>query len=253
MDNKSVTIVTGGGRGIGRAIALRMAKETAVLIVGRTPKDLLSVRDEIIAGGGTASYIVGDVADPHTARRTVEYVVRDSSTVRNLVCNAGISKGGASESFDTGLWKEIHDVNVNGSFHFVKACLPFMLQEKRGAICLISSTAGLKGYSHNSAYVSSKHALVGMAKSLAVEHGKNGIISVAICPGFVESEMTTRSIASLMARRGCTETEARKRIAKVNPQQRIILPEEVAEMVAFVCSGKVPSLSGNPIILSGGE
>ena len=253
MERTAVTIVTGAGRGIGRAIALRMAKQTTVMVVGRTSEDLLSVRDEIIARGGSANYMAGDVADPETARRTIDFIVGGSSVVRNLVCSAGIAKSGATESFDTDLWKEILDVNVNGSFHFVKACLPHMLQEKRGAICLISSTAGLYGYSHTAAYCASKHALVGMAKSLAVEHGKNGIVSVAICPGFVESEMTTRSIRSLAARRGFTEAEARERIARVNPQRRIMPPEEVAETVAFICSGKASSLSGNPLVLSGGE
>ena len=252
MSASSVTIVTGAGRGIGRAIALRMAKETAVLVVGRK-SNLLSVYEEIIAGGGTASYIFGDVTDPETAKRAVEYIISGSLIVRNLVCNAGISKGGATEAFDTDLCKEILDVNVNGSFYFIKACLPHMLKEKRGTICLISSMAGLKGYSHSAAYTASKHALVGLAKSLAVEHGKNGIVSVAICPGFVESDMTTRSIKSLAARRKCTEAEARERIAFVSPQRRIMPPEEVAEMVAFVCSGKVPSLSGSPIVLGGGE
>jgi len=251
MDPTSVTIITGGGRGIGRAIALRMAKETAIAVVGRTRKDISSVGDEILANGGEVRLRVGDVTNPETAERVIEYC--SGLSIRNLVCNAGISKGGATESFEIGLWKEILDVNITGSFHFIKACLPHMLKEKRGTICLISSTAGLKGYSHSAAYVASKHALVGLAKSLAIEHGKNGIVSVAICPGFVESDMTTRSIKSLAARRGISEDEARERITRVNPQHRIIPAEEVAEAVAFVCSGKVPSLSGSALTLSGGE
>jgi len=252
MDAKSVTIITGGGRGIGRAIALRMARETAVMVVGRTEKDLVSACEEISAIGGDAYFVTGDVSDPTTARTASEACHFRGLTVRNLVCNAGLGKTGAIESFDDVLWKQIVDVNVHGAFHFIKACLPAMLGAKRGTICIMSSVSGLTGSTHNAPYVASKHALVGLAKALAKEHGKNGIVTVAICPGFVESEMTERSIRKRVELRGMTETEALEHIRNVNPQKRIIPAEEVAEMIAFVCSGKVPSLSGSALILSGG-
>ena len=128
-----------------------------------------------------------------------------------------------------------------------------MLQARHGVICLISSISGVKGYAYTAAYTASKHALVGLAKSLAQEYGRQGIVIVPICPGFVASEMTTRTIRGVMKRHGLSEEAAEQRVVRANPQRRIIPAEEVAEMVAFVCSGKVPSLSGNPLLLSGGE
>ena len=251
--NTEVAIITGGGRGIGRAIALRMAAETHVLIVGRTERDLTATCRMIRDAGGYADYVVGDAADPKTAQSAVMFAKEQGLLIRTLVCNAGIGKSGPIESFDESRWREIMDVNVNGSFYFIKACLPAMLKAGKGTICLLSSIAGVRGYAYSAAYTASKHALIGLARSVALEHGKHGIVAVPICPGFVESEMTTRTIHSIMERSGISEQGARSRVAHTNPQRRIIPAEEVAEAVAFVASGKVPSLSGNPLILSGGE
>ncbi len=252
MDTEALTIVTGGGRGIGRAIALRMAKETAVLVVGRTENDLNDVCGEITRGGGRAGLCVGDVTKPLTARSAASLRHLHGTTIRNLICNAGIGKSGPTETYDPELWDEIMRVNVNGAFHFIQACLPPMIESGGGTIVLMSSISGLKGSNQNMAYVASKHALVGMANALAREHGKHGIIAVAVCPGYVEGSMTDRSIARRAESRGISLEEAREQIAKVSPQRRILPPEEVAEAVAFVCSRKVLSLSGNPLVLNGG-
>ncbi|MEK9151921.1 MAG: SDR family oxidoreductase [Patescibacteria group bacterium] len=256
METLPATIITGGGRGIGRAIAFRMCRGTPIVIIGRSKKHLLKVCEEIgrfKGSEGDVCCIVGDVSDPKFADVVVNECRLWGWHPQNLVCNAGIGTSWPTESFDTDLWKGIMDVNVNGAFHFVKACLPSMIDQNRGTIVLMSSIAGLKGYSHNLAYVASKHALVGMAKGLAVEYGKHGIVSVAICPGFVESDMTERSIASAAKRKNISNEAARELIARVNPQRRIIPAEEVAEMVAQVCSGKLASLSGSAIVMSGGE
>jgi NAD(P)-dependent dehydrogenase (short-subunit alcohol dehydrogenase family) len=116
----------------------------------------------------------------------------------------------------------------------------------------MSSLSGLIGSKLNTAYVASKHALVGLAKALAQDHGKDGIVTVALCPGYVETEMTERSIRKRMEMYGLSREDALAKIVRTNPQQRIIPAEEVAEMVAFICSGKVPSLSGAAIALTGG-
>ena len=250
---KGTSIITGGGRGIGRAIALRLAKDTNIIVVGRTEKDLISICAEIGKKGGQADYLVGDVSDPKTAGKALAFLKEKSWEVKNLICNAGIAKGGKTETFDKKLWREMFDVNVHGNFYFVQAVLPEMLKNKNGTICLMSSIAGVKGYKNIAAYTATKHALVGFARSLALEYGKHGIVTVPICPSFVETEMTLRTVHGLMERHGISESDARRRVADTTPQKRIMPPEEVAEAVAFVCSGKVPSLSGNPLILSGGE
>ena len=128
-----------------------------------------------------------------------------------------------------------------------------MLEQQHGAICLMSSLAGVKGVAYDAAYTSAKHALVGLAKSLALEYGKKGIVAVPICPGFVAGEMTDRTIRGIMRRQGVSEVEATKKVADASPQKRIMPAEEVAEAVALVCSGTIPALSGQPMILGGGR
>lgn len=249
----SATIVTGGGRGIGRAVAARMAQEGPVVLVGRTVADLEAAASAIAAEGGEAAAVPGDVRDPASAAAALEAARARGWTVRHLVCNAGIGRSGPTAAFPMDLWRDVFAVNVEGAMHFVQACLPGMLEAGGGTIVLMASIAGLKGYAFTAAYAASKHALVGIARSLAQEYGKHGIVAVPVCPGFVESEMTERTVHGVMARRGVGEEEARERVARANPQRRIIPPEEVAEAVAFVCSGKAPSLGGSPLVLSGGE
>jgi NAD(P)-dependent dehydrogenase (short-subunit alcohol dehydrogenase family) len=252
MESKTITVVTGGGRGIGKAIALRMSQESPVMIVGRTKSDLQDVCRLIKASGGTAYYCIGDVARPTTARRCVERVHKLGLTVGRLVTNAGIGNGGSSETFPPELFAQIQSVNVNGTWNFVQACLPDLLGNE-GAICMISSLLGVRGFKRQVAYAASKHAIVGMARSLAHEFASRKLTVVPLCPTFVESEMTDRTINGLVKHRGLSPTEARKIVEDSNPQKRIIPAEEVAEMVAFVCSGKCTSINGNPIIMSGGD
>lgn len=250
---QDTTIVTGGGQGIGRAIARRMAEDSNVLVVGLDQEKLKSVCLDLHNLGLNADFVAGDVADENTAERVASHLKQNNWSVKNLICNAGIGKSGAVDSYGSEMWRRVFDVNVHGAFYFVKKFLPGMLERKSGNIILMSSTAGLRGFKYVAAYTASKHALVGFAKSLAQEYGKRGIVTVPFCPGYVDTEMTTRTIRGLMERQKISEEEARAKIAKINPQDRIIPPEEIAEMVAFVCSGKVPSLSGWPLSLSGGE
>ncbi len=253
--NNSVSIVTGASRGIGRAIVKGLSKDTHILAVARNFRDLPSLQDEIIDGNfrHKIESIIGDVSNPKTALRVIRMAVTNNWKIKNLICNAGIGTSGATHTLDFKEWQKIFDVNVNGCFHFVRACLPSMLEQGFGNICIMSSTAGLKGYSHNAAYVASKHALVGFAKALAIEYGKYGITVVPICPGFVESDMTTRTINGVANRRNISYQEARVIVEKVNPQKRILAQQEIVEAVKFICSGNARALSGNPLILSGGE
>lgn len=250
---RKATIVTGASRGIGRAIALRVARDTAVVCVGTDEAKLAEVVAAIRKTGGRADFVVGDVADPATADSAVACVKKNRWALANLVCNAGIGKGGAAHTFDKNVWKRMFDVNVNGAFWFIQACLPEMIERKAGSICLINSVLGLKGYKYDTAYAASKHAQIGMAKSLAMEYAKHGITVVPICPSFVDTDMTAKTIAGLSRHRNISTEQAREIVVNANPQRRIIPPEEVAELVAFVLANRVPSLNGNPLVMSGGE
>ena len=218
MTEKTVTIITGGGRGIGRAIALRMARAGAVLVVGRTGADLASVCAEITSRGGVADYVVGDVADIATAGSAIARARERGWAVANLVCNAGIAKGGPLVSFSPEVWKAMFDVNVFGAFAFIQACLPTMIERKQGSVSIISSTLGLKGHKNDSAYSATKFALVGLAQSLAAEVKKHNIVVVPICPGFVDTEMTDRTLAGIVKHKGVSLAQAEQIVAASNPQ-----------------------------------
>lgn len=245
-------LVTGGGRGIGCAISRRLAKDQAVLLVGREKGCLQKTVAEIAAQGGLADYLAVDISSEDAAARIGETLQQLHWTVSSLVLNASIGKSGATEKSASSDFSNTFSVNVFSALPLVQLVLPDMIARKAGTICFLSSILGLKGTSHDAAYVASKHAQIGFARALACEYGKYGISVVPICPSFVESEMTTRSINSLSQRKSLVREEARRIIEKLTPQRRIIPAEEVARVVAFVCSGAAPSLSGNPLILGGG-
>ncbi len=245
-------IVTGGGRGLGRAISLQLARSFRVLLVGRTEASLAATRRAIREAGGTAEYLAGDVALPETAGVAVSRVAELGWKLHGVVNNAGIGKSSPTHELALEKWHEAFGVNVHGSFYFAKAALPYLLENREGVLCFISSLAGVKGYAYEAAYTASKHAQVGLAGALAQEYGKRGIVSSVICPGFIEGEMTMRTIKGVAGRRGISEDEARGVIEKTNPQRRIIPEKEVAQMVEFICKNNVPSLGGSPIILNGG-
>ena len=248
----NAVIITGGGSGIGQTISMTLAQSYALLLVGRTEASLRRTCAAIRHNGGRAAYLVGDVANEHTASRAVERVQQLGWRLQAVICNAGVGKSSRTHELSSAQWQKTFATNVHGSFYFAQAVLPIFMQQHFGTICFINSLAGIKGYAYDAAYVASKHAIVGLSKSLALEYGKYGISSVAICPGFVESSMTDRTIQSVASRKGTTTSEARRIVERTNPQRRIIPAQEVSEIVNLVCSNKVPSLAGNPLILSGG-
>jgi 3-hydroxybutyrate dehydrogenase len=251
MNPKQVTVITGGGRGIGRAIALRMSQLTSILVVGRTKEDLVQVCDEINQAGGVADYVVGDIAKPRTAEEVLGTVHEHSWIVRNVVCNAGFGKSGPVVTFDADIWRDMFDVNVHGAFYIIKALLPQMIEQKGGSISIISSVSGLQGHKNDAAYSATKFALVGMAQSLGDELKKHNIVVVPICPGFVDTEMTDRFIAGMSRHQGISADEAREKLAAVNRQGRILKAEEIAEAVAYCAGSLGMPVSGQSMTLTG--
>jgi NAD(P)-dependent dehydrogenase (short-subunit alcohol dehydrogenase family) len=185
----------------------------------------------------------GDVSDSATAGHAVAAARQRGWEVGHLVCNAGIGKSGPTETFDPQTWKRIFDVNVHGCFHFVQACLPGMLQRGAGTISIMSSLAGVQGVPYDAAYTASKHALVGFARSLAREYGKRGIVVAALCPSFVESDMTRRTIRGVMQRHGIPEQQAEQRVAQKTPAKRILPAEEIAEVIARIGAGDLAGVA----------
>ena len=213
-------LVTGGGTGIGAAIAAALEAQGArVSRVGRRPEKL--------GDDGFAA----DVTD----RAQVEAAFADARAANGpisiLVNNAGAARGMPFARVTEQLWREMLAVNLDGVFHCCQAALPDLLAAAAGRIVTVASMAGLQGYAYASPYIAAKHGAIGLTRALAAEYAGTSLKVNAVCPGFVETEMTVESIANISAKTGRSEAEARAELARLNPSGRLIAAEDVAEAV----------------------
>jgi NAD(P)-dependent dehydrogenase (short-subunit alcohol dehydrogenase family) len=236
-----VALVTGGGRGIGRATAELLASRGAkVVCVARSQQDLTEVGLE---------YAVADLGSPEGCTHAVADAEQRLGPIEILVCNHGI--GSAHEKVvweqQSDVWAETMRVNLDGPFHLSRLVLPGMIQRKFGRIVYTSSTAGLIAEPAGSAYNSSKHGLLGLMRSVAVDGGAYGITSNAVLPGWVRTEMAERSALQEAKDRGITTDEVWEERAALYPPGRIATPHEVAEVIAFLASEESSGVSGEAI------
>lgn len=244
-------LITGATSGIGFATAELMSRSqgSKIIGIGRNLQgllDLKSINHNILT-------LSADLAQDGAVEAIKDTIDRNSLVVTNLIHCAGVGLSQSFTDYDDVKVHNLFKVNVYSAFELIDKFLPGMLELGRGNICLVSSTAGIYGYKYNGAYCATKHALVGMVKSLAKEHGKRGIVATTVCPGLVDTPMTDRTISGLMKHQGLTREQAVAKLSAINPQNRIIPAEEVAEVIAFVCSGKAPALNGSQLLLGGGE
>jgi NAD(P)-dependent dehydrogenase (short-subunit alcohol dehydrogenase family) len=240
--------VTGAGRGVGRAIALRFARDGyAVAVTGRTDSHLQATTQAIVEAGGTALPVVCDVASRDAVERAVEAAQRQLGPIDVLVNNAGISESAPFASKDDGLWDRTIAVNLTGTYHCMRAVAPGMFARRNGCIINIASSAGKVGYPYTAAYVASKHGVLGLTRAVAIEAAPRAVTVNAICPGWIEGDMTERSIARISEKTGRTMEEARRTIEGMNPQGRLIRPEEVADIAAFLASAEGAGTNGQAI------
>ncbi|CAN5158919.1 SDR family oxidoreductase [soil metagenome] len=245
----SHALVTGGGRGIGRAIAASLAQAGAtVTIMGRNR----AVLDEVIAAGEAHFAVTADVSD----QAAVSAAIANSAArkpIDILVANAGAAESAPFAKSDAALFRRMMDVNFMGVVFAAQAALPGMVARKSGRIVAVASTAGLKGYGYVSAYSAAKHAVVGLVRSLALEVAKNGITFNAACPGFTETDLLEGSIDNIMSKTGRSREQAVAELAKHNPQGRLVTPQEVADAVLWLCGAGAGSITGQAIAVAGGE
>ena len=244
-----VALVTGGGRGLGREISIRLARLMPVFMIGRSEEPLRETASAINAAGDIADYAVIDLAVPDLRSRVNRALELRSWGVDTLVLNAGIGKGGSIEDFPLETFAEIFQVNVTSSFVLAKLVLPGMRVRGQGTVCFVSSIAALTSVPCDAAYAASKAAQVSLAQSIARDYRKHGVTAFSVCPSFFESDMTTRSIHSLAKRKGISVETARQTIANACPQQRIMPAAEVADVVTRLCSGELPCENGAAIPL----
>ena len=250
---KKVALVTGAGRGIGRAIALGFAKEGAsVAAVSRTTSELNSLTEDIKALGGTAVAFPADLTDAAMVKKLTREVVDKFGTVDILVNNAGI---GTAESprpvveFEDDYWNVTLALNLTAPYLLCKAVLPLFLEKRKGRIINISSLAGKIGITHGVAYTASKHGLLGLTRALATEVASQGITVNAICPGPVRSRMNDGRIRYDAERLGLTLQELESRITPIG---RRLSPEEIVPMAVLLASDGAAAITGQAFNICGG-
>ena len=244
-------IVTGGGRGIGAAIAEALSQAGArVTLVGRGAQTLAQTASRL---PGESFSATADVSDPGQVAAALAAARERFGAVRILVNNAGQAETAPFGKISMEMWQRLIAVNLTGTFVCAQAALPDMLAANAGRIVNIASTAALGGFRYGAAYAASKHGVLGLTRSLALEVAERGITVNAVCPGYVETDMMRAGIANVVARTGKTEEEAREFFASQNPQKRVIQPSEVAATVMWLCSDGAAGVNGAAIPMSGGE
>jgi NAD(P)-dependent dehydrogenase (short-subunit alcohol dehydrogenase family) len=242
-------VITGASRGIGAAAAEALARLGArVTLMGRDEDALRTVSGKI-AG---SKVVVCDVTETASVSRAFAEA-REHGPIAILVNNAGIAASAPFLRTDDALIERIFAVNVMAAFRCARTVLPGMLAGGWGRIVNVASVAGLKGYRYISAYTASKHALVGMTRALASEVADKNITVNAVCPSYVDTEMTRQTIANIVAKTGRSETDALAELVRGNPQGRLIAPEEVAHAIAWLCAPGAESITGQAIPIAGGE
>jgi NAD(P)-dependent dehydrogenase (short-subunit alcohol dehydrogenase family) len=243
-------VITGGGTGIGAAIAAALAAEGArITVMGRRLKPL----EDRAAGLPDASGVRCDVTDFDAVAAAFEQARAKYGSVDILVNNAGAAASAPFHKMDARLWRRMLAVNLEGVFFCTRAVFDDMRGRGWGRIVNVASTAALKGYAYVSAYCAAKHGVVGLTRALALEAAKSGITVNAVCPGYTDTDIIRDAVKKIAAKTGRSAEEAAAEFTRSNPQGRLIQPEEIAGAVAWLCRPESASITGQAIIVAGGE
>lgn len=248
-----VAFVTGGGRGIGRAVALALAREGAqVAIASRTASQVEGVAREIAQAGGRALPLVLDVTSGRAVAEAFRACAEKLGPPLVLVNNAGVAPSAKFLDTDETTWEQVLRVNLTSAYRCTRLALPPMLQARFGRIVNVASTASKTGYRYTAAYTASKHGLLGLTRALALELADRGVTVNAVCPGFTRTEITADGARRIASRSGRTVEEAEAELARLSPQSRLVEPEEVARVVVFLAQDASGGITGQAWNVDGG-
>lgn len=246
-------VITGGGRGIGQAIVTSLAGAGASVVVSaRSAEQIESVADVLTDAGCNAHAVVCDVTDPAQVDGLARQAHDLVGEVQILVNNAGVASSAPLKSITLEEWNRLLTVNATGPFLCTQAFMPGMLESGWGRVVNVASVAGKVGAPYIAAYAASKHALVGFTRAVAAEVADKGVTVNAICPGYVDTQMTDQSIANIAGKTGMSSVQALQRLQSASPQNRLIEPIEVAHLVTSLCDPAAGGITGQAIVLDGG-
>lgn len=241
-------LVTGGGTGIGLAVARALAGMGAEVTITGRRHDVLQA-----AAGARIHPLTMDVSDETSVREGVAAAIAARGPVQVCIPNAGIAEGRALHKTDTDFWRRTMTTNLDGAFWTIRECLHDMRDAGWGRVVAVSSVAGLRGLKGAPAYTASKHGLVGLVRALSEDYLGTGLTFNAVCPGYVNTDIVTRNVDSIRDRAGISEAAARDMMVQVNRHKRLIEPDEVAAAVLWLCGAGSDSVNGQAIEIMGGQ
>jgi NAD(P)-dependent dehydrogenase (short-subunit alcohol dehydrogenase family) len=242
-------VVTGGGRGIGAAIAAALAAQGATLTLMGRDRARLEARAQSLA----AQVVPVDVADAESVRAAFSRAATASGPVHILINNAGVAASAPFARTDLALWTRMLNTNLTGTYLCCREVMAGMLEHGYGRIVNIASAAGLTGYAYVTAYCAAKHGVIGLTRALGMETARSNVTVNAVCPGYTDTDMVSEAVGNIVRKTGKTEQEARAALVSRNPQQRLVRPEEVANAALWLCLPGAEAITGQAIAVAGGE
>lgn len=239
-------LITGGGSGVGANMALAFAEAGAeVIITGRR----LQALEQVAAQHSAIHAIAADVTD----EASVQSLFAQAGWVDIVIANAGAAESASLAKTSLATWQNMLAVNLTGVFLTLREGLKQMQERHWGRLIVVASTAGLKGYAYVAPYAAAKHGAIGLVRSLALEVATQGITVNALCPGFLDTEMTERSVTNIMQKTGRSREQALIALTSTNPQQRLIQPSEVSSAALWLCTAGSEGINGQALAIAGGE